>query len=120
MTDITTKAVEWSEKKKKISYDIDEKMLNMLDEMAGITHCTRAQVLDAIIFPGARAQTEIMLKLWKEWIKDKKFEGKEKQEMIKKIIKDTEAFKKKWGFGEFTSSIKEGFKKSLEGYNPKK
>ena len=93
MTNITTKAIEDSEKKK-ISYDISVEMLKMIDELAKITDVTRAQILDAIIFQGAKTQVDYMIKTWKELVKDEKY--KEKQEKIKKLVKDTEGFKKKW------------------------
>ena len=111
MTDITKNAIEWSEKKKKISYDINVKMLEMIDELAEISHCTRAQILDTIIFPGTKAQVETMINAWKEWIKDSKFADKEKQDRMKKLIKDVENYKKKWGLDQFPLLLK----KSLDG-----
>jgi len=93
MTNITTKAIEDLEKKK-ISYDISVEILKMIDELAKITDVTRAQILDAIIFQGVKIQVDYMIKTWKELVKDEKY--KEKQEKIKKLVKDTEGFKKKW------------------------
>lgn len=120
MTDIATKAIEWSEKKKKISYDINVSILEMIDELAKVTHCSRSQILDAILFPGTRAEVETMIKSWKEFAKDNKLQGKEKQELMKKLIKDGENFKKKWGLDKFPSQLKESLQKSIEDYKSRK
>ena len=95
MTDITIKAIEGLERKK-ISYDIPIKVLEMTDELAKMVHCTRTLILDSTIVQGTRTQIEIMAKVWKEAIKDKKYQDKEKKEKIKKLIKDAENYKKKW------------------------
>ena len=110
MKDITTNAIE-KLVRKKISYDIFVKNLEMIDELAKIISCTRAQILDAIIFPGTKAQTDLMIRVWKEWGKNKD-EDEEKKEKIKKILKEVEDFKKKWGFEQFPKAVKESIKKA--------
>jgi len=110
MKNITETALE-DVKRKKISYDILEQNLRMIDELAKIIGCTRAQILDSIIFPGTISQTDFMIKTWETWIKIKNTE-KEKQEKLKKLLKETKEFKKKWGFGQFPYALKESVKRS--------
>ena len=109
MTDITTKAFE--DPKKKISYDISVRMLEMIDELAKISFVTRAQILDAIIFPGTRNQVDFMIKTWKELIKDERYKGKP-QERIKKVIEDAEKFQDKWKLKEYPSELKKAINKA--------
>ena len=110
MKDITTTALE-EVKRKKISYDILEQNLIMVDELAKIVSCTRAQILDSIIFPGTISQTDLMIKTWEKWVKDKNIE-KKKKEKLKKLLKETKEFKKKWGFDQFPYALRESLKRS--------
>ena len=103
MEDIAIKAMNWSKKRKKISYDIDVDTLGMIDEFAEVTKLTRSEILDSVIYPGVRAQVETMLGMWKALIKDEKY--REKQERIKELIKGVESYKKKWKFDEFPALV---------------
>jgi hypothetical protein len=113
MTDIAMKAF-GQLKRKKISYDILEYHLTMIDELAKITSCTRAQILDTLLFPGMRFEVEFMIKSWKKVVASEKGKNRVIQEKIRKLLKDTEDFKKKWEFKEFPASMK----KELENWNP--
>ena len=94
MKDLTMKEVFEKAKKKKISHNINEKTLEMIDEMSNITGTTRTQMLDAIIFSGVKAQTNFMIKSWEIFKKDKKFEAK--KEKIEELLGKLKEFKKKW------------------------
>jgi hypothetical protein len=99
MTDITKKAIE--PEKKKISCDISVEGLEMIDELAKISFCTRTEILNAIIFPGIKGQVDFMIKIWKELMKnDSRYQSKGPQEKLKKLLIDIEEFKKKWALEE--------------------
>ncbi len=104
INNITEKALE--DKKKKISYNILAETLKMIDELAEITSCTRTQILDSILAPGIKFQTEYMIKMWKIWAKEKRYQEKTLQKKIKKLIKDTENFNKKWELNEMDTIMK--------------
>ena len=101
MKEITIKDAFEKEKKSKISYNVYEKTLEMIDELAEILGITRTQMLDFLIVSGTKSQTNYMIKIWEEGAKDKKYQEKEKQDKIKKKIKQLEDFKKKWDIDNF-------------------
>jgi hypothetical protein len=103
MKEITIKDAFEKEKKSKISYNVYENTLKMIDELAEILGITRTQMLDFLIVSGIKSQTNFMIKTWEEGAKDKKYQEKEKQEKIKKKIKTLEEFKKRWNVDEFLS-----------------
>jgi hypothetical protein len=108
MTGIIDKALEGP--RKKISYDIYVEALQMIDELAEATNCTRAQILDSILFSGMKSQVDFMIGTWKELVKNKKYEGK--QEKIKELIKNVENFKKKWKFDELFLEMEKAINKA--------
>ena len=90
-----------STKIKKISYNINEKTLEMIDELAKITEVDRTRILDAITFSGVKAQTNFLIKGWEKLRKDKKFE--DKKQKIDRLLKKIREFKKKWTIDEIPS-----------------
>ncbi|MEK6827686.1 MAG: hypothetical protein AABX99_04350 [Nanoarchaeota archaeon] len=98
MKTITLKEIFEKAKRKKISYDINEKTLEMIDEMVKILGISRSQLLDSLMFSGIWAQTNFCLKEWERMKKDnlKDLVHKEKKEEIEKMMKKMEEFKKKW------------------------
>ncbi|MFH1311562.1 MAG: hypothetical protein ABIH65_04110 [Nanoarchaeota archaeon] len=94
MKDLTMKEIFEKAKKKKISHNINEKTLEIIDEMAKITGMNRTQILDGIIMSGIKAQTNYNIKTWELLKKDKEF--KDKKERIKELLGKIREFKKKW------------------------
>ena len=94
MKDLTMKEAFENARTKKISHNINEKTLEMIDEMSKITGMTRTQMLDAILFSGVKAQTNFMIKSWEVFKKDKKL--KAKREKIEELLGKLKKFKEKW------------------------
>ncbi len=107
---ITSKVFEDS--KKKISYDISTRTLEMIDELAEITHLNRSMVLDSIFIPGIEFQANFMLETWKSWGKDPRYQDREKQDKLKKLIKDLENFQNKWDLNKMSHLLKKSADKS--------
>lgn len=81
-------------KTKKISVNINEKTLEMIDELATIPGITRTQIIEALMVAGIIYQTEFFEKSWKKFAKDKKYADKKDQ--LNNLIEKIERFKKKW------------------------
>lgn len=79
---------------KKISMNLNEKTLEMIDELAQIPGINRSQMVDALISAGFVYQTEFFEKAWKNFLKDKKYS--DKQDSLKSLLKKLEKFKEKW------------------------
>lgn len=94
MKDITMKEIFENAEKKKISYNINEKTLEMIDELANILGLTRTNILDSIIFSGIKSQTNYLIKTWEDMKKIKEHESK--KEKIDELLKKIKEFKKKW------------------------
>jgi hypothetical protein len=90
-----------NKKTKKISYNIHEENLKMIDELAKIVGMTRTQILDALIVSGTKAQVNYMIGVWAVLKRDKKYKDKKKRvnELLKKMIE----FKSKWKIEEILS-----------------
>lgn len=90
-----------NKKTKKISYNIHEENLKMIDELAKIVGMTRTQILDALIVSGTKAQVNYMIGVWAVLKRDKKYKDKKKKvnELLKKMIE----FKSKWKIEEILS-----------------
>lgn len=101
MEDITLKEIFEDSRKKKISYNINEKTLEMIDDLAKTLGLNRTSVLDAIIFSGIKSQINYMIKNWEKIRKDKDYENK--KEKIDELLKKIKYFKKKWTIDEIPS-----------------
>lgn len=101
MKDISMKEIFENSKRKKISYDINEKSLEMIDEMASIMGITRSKIFDALVFSGIKAQVNFNLKTWESMKKDKKYEDRKWK--IEELIKKLQNFKKKWTIDDIPS-----------------
>ena len=99
MKETTMKEIFEKTKTKKISHNINEKTLEMIDELAKITGNTRTNILDAVIFSGIKSQTNFMIKSWEGFKKDKKYKEKIINDLLEKIRK----FKKKWTIDDIPS-----------------
>ncbi len=94
MDELTMKKLLENAKTKKISHNLNEKTLEMVDGLSKITGTTRTQMLDAVIVSGIKAQVNYMIKYWERYKKDKNFEGK--KEKIGELLEKVKEFKKKW------------------------
>ena len=101
MKDLTMKEAFENARTKKISHNINEKTLEMIDEMSKITVMTRTQMLDAILFSGVKAQTNFMIKSWEVFKKDRKFENQKVK--IEELLGKMKEFKKKWTIDDIPS-----------------
>ncbi|MBS3076918.1 hypothetical protein J4233_01465 [Candidatus Pacearchaeota archaeon] len=81
-------------KTKKISMNVNEKYLEMIDELARIHDMDRTKIIEALIPAGIKFQTEFSEKTWKKFLEDKEYS--DKKELIKNKLKEIEQFKKKW------------------------
>jgi tRNA nucleotidyltransferase/poly(A) polymerase len=110
----------FEEQRKKISYDIHKETLKMIDELAEMIPISRAQILDMVIIPGIISQVGNMENAWREWIKSKEYQSKEKQEKLKKAIKMIESFKEKWGLNQFPKLVEEAMERKRKMDSVKK
>ena len=88
-------------KTKKISHNINEKTLEMIDELAKITESDRTKILNAIIFSGIKSQTNFMIKEWENLLKQREYKSKKKR--IGGLLEKIKNFKKKWTINEIPS-----------------
>jgi hypothetical protein len=58
---------------RKISVNIDEKVLEKVDKLAKISGNTRTSILDSIIMLGIEPQIELIINLWENMKKNKKY-----------------------------------------------
>ncbi len=79
-------------KAKKVSFNMNEMSLKMIDELRKIFGMNRTKTMGAIIFGGVKAQIEFTEKTWKEWIKEGKYDKKLMEKKLSELIQ----FKKKW------------------------
>jgi len=85
----------WLEKKKKISFDITEEMLEMLDKWAKITHNSRTSMINALIGAGVFPLMQTFEKTGKEHLSKKGLNAKVKNSM-KEMLSNLEKFKKEY------------------------
>ena len=85
-------------KTKKISCDINEKTLSMVDELTEIQKLSRSKILNVLLFAGVVTHTNSTIAEWKRMKKDgmKDLVHKENEKEIEEVIKKIEMFKKKW------------------------
>jgi hypothetical protein len=81
-------------KTKKISVNINEKTLDMIDELAAIPGMTRTQMIDALVSAGFVYETEFLEKSWKKFLKDKKYI--DKKDLLNGLLGKLGKFKEKW------------------------
>ena len=101
MDELTMKKILENAKTQKISHNINEKTLEMVDGLSKITGTTRTQMLDAVIVSGIKAQTNFIIKHFEKLKKDKKFEDKKRK--IEELLGKVKEFKKKWTIGDIPS-----------------
>ena len=85
-------------KTKKISFDINERTLNMVDELAKIQGLSRSKILDILLFAGVEAHINSIIEEWNRMKKDglKDLVHKENEKGIEEVIKKIDKFRKKW------------------------
>lgn len=93
MEEITLKKILEKAKRKKISYDVNEKTLEMIDEMAGILEISRSKMMDALLISGILAHTNLAIE---EWESMKNQEDKNEKKRISEVVDKIKRFKKKW------------------------
>lgn len=79
---------------KKVSFNINEKTLQMVDELKRIYETDRTNTLGSLIMSGIKAQIEFTEKMWKKWLTDKEYS--DKKILIKKKLEEIKKFKNKW------------------------
>lgn len=89
MTDIAGRIM-GNVEKRKISFDIDKKTLEAIDELAKLTKSPRNVVIMAALWPGVKSFTEYLKKSWTEMT------NKEKNEKAEVALEKLAAIKKKW------------------------
>jgi len=98
MDNLTLKNILSKAEKKKISYNVNEKTLEMVDELAGILGASRSQMLDSLIVSGIWAHTTFSIKTWES--EKKKKEYRDRIEKIEEIIKKMKEFRKRWNISD--------------------
>lgn len=86
-------------KKKKISFDINEVNLEMVDELAKIFDIKRSKMLDVLIVSGLWGHVNLSIREWEDMKKRKtseEYRRIENKKRIEKLIRDVKKFKKKW------------------------
>ena len=78
-------------KKKKISMDISEEFLNIIDELATLTKSSRTAILEAVISRGIFPYFNLLENLWKNYLKEEKNEKLKKR--IKNLLKELKKIK---------------------------
>ena len=78
-------------KKKKISLDINEEFLNVIDELATLTKNSRTVIVESIVGRGMFPYLNLLENLWKDYLKNKKNEKVKKE--IKDLLEDLERIK---------------------------
>lgn len=79
-------------KSKKISLNIEEKTLDLVDDLAKITEANRTVILLTLIGQGISPLVQFLEKEWNRYEKEKKADPKKIKEMKTKLA----SFKKKW------------------------
>lgn len=77
---------------KKISVNIDEKTLNLIDDLSEIVGITRTNVVTALIGYGVKKYVEVLEKTWTNMLKDPKRDKKKTETKLQKL----QEFKKKY------------------------
>ncbi len=80
-------------KKKKISMDLDEKVLEVIDSLAYLTKTNRTVIIEAVLTNGLFSYINFLEKTWKGYLNDKE-KSKIKND-IQKLLKDLEEIKQK-------------------------
>jgi len=70
------------EKKKKISLDINESFLKIVDELAQLTKNSRGSIIEALVGQGMSPFCNLLETTWKGYLKEGKWDEKE----IKKLL----------------------------------
>jgi len=85
------------EKKKKISFDTNDKFLEIMDELVKLTHNNRTVIINALIGSGMSPFFKTMEDTWKKSLKEYEGKGKEKfKKSMKKIMEDLKKLKKEY------------------------
>lgn len=85
------------EKKKKISFDINDNLLNLIDEVARLTSNSRTVIINSMISEGVSPFFKTMEEVWKKYIED--YKGKSSEEIkkrMKKLIEDLKKLKESY------------------------
>ena len=102
MEKITLREILQKAKRKKISCDINEKTLEMVDEMSRILKVPRSRAIEVFLTGGIITHVNLSIKEWEKEKNKKEYETKKAD--IEKMIDDIKKFKKKWAIGDLISS----------------
>jgi hypothetical protein len=82
------------EKKKKISFDINDRFLEIIDKVAKLTNNSRTVTVNALIGAGMAPCFQLWEKTWKEFLNDKRYE--KIKPSIEKLIKNLKKLKEEY------------------------
>lgn len=83
-------------KKKKISLDLNEEFLGVIDEVANLTKSNRNTIIEALISRGIFPYFNYLEQVWKRFLDEGRYkENKRMEEEITRLIKDLGKIKSK-------------------------
>jgi predicted transcriptional regulator len=83
-------------KKKKISFDINEELLQRIDELASLSKNSRTVIINALLGQGMVPFINYLENTWKELLTEGKY-GKIKKDM-EKLLQDLKKLKEKYNY----------------------
>ena len=82
---------------KKISVNLDEKTLNLIDDLSEIVGTTRTNIISALLGYGIKKYVDMLEKIWANMKKDRKYN----KEKLDKKLEKLQKFKKKYEVEKF-------------------
>ena len=79
-------------KKKKISFDVNEELLQLIDELVKLTKNSRNVIINALLSEGVSPFLKTLETIWTSYLIDEKYEKIRKG--MEKILKDLKKIKK--------------------------
>lgn len=84
-------------KKKKISFDIDEEFLRIIDELVNLTKCSRTVIIESLISQGMIPFFNYLENTWKRILDEGRYKEHEKMEKgIEKLLQNLKKIKSKY------------------------
>ena len=81
---------------KKISLNMNDEILEIMDSLAEITKTNRTVVIGAVIGKGLSPYFKYLQETWKEYLKDKNLEEKKRKILVKALEDVQNLEKNKW------------------------
>ncbi len=75
------------EKKKKISLDINERFLNLIDDLSDLTKNSRSLIIESLIGQGIKPFFELLEDSWKGYLRQGKWGKKDIKDLLKNLKK---------------------------------